>query len=236
MLKELKKRSFQSSLKLTGFLTVAGLLLTGFFARDALYIFANFTDSTQLDAFGGKPDELLNRYYPILLFAGGIVLLCIAVYRLIKGAMGGYLRKLMQDIANSGYTEFAIDSDYTSAKTMDKWGIRLGQLMIYDISAAKVRAIPTTKILWAYTDLKSYQTKYGSDIPVNGLVLHIEGEAKEYRMVFSDEKNATQMLQKISEKFPWVVTGYSEKLKKLFDQNRGEFMQLRYHTCEHIPL
>lgn len=236
MLQELKKKSFRSSLKLTLFLTVIGLVSAVFFAQDALYAIAGFADSTKIDAFDGKPSELLSRCYPIFLFAGGIVLLCIAVYRLIKGARGGFLRNLMQDIANAGYTESAIDSDYASAKIMDKWGIRLGQLMIYDISSAKVRAIPNTKILWAYTDLKNYQTKYGSEIPVNTLVLHIEGEAKEYRMAFSEETNAIQMLQQINEKFPWVVTGYSEKLKKLFKENRAEFMQLRYHTCEHFPL
>lgn len=236
MLQELKKKSFQSSLKLTAVLTIIGLILVGFFAQDALYTTMGFTGSAQFDAFGSKPDELLNMCYPILLFTGGIALLGIAVCRLIKGARGGFLRNLMRDIANAGYTESAIDSDYANAKIMDKWGIRLGQLMIYDISAAKIRAIPNTKILWAYTDLKSYQTKYGSELPVNTLVLHVEGEAKEYRMVFSEKTNATQMLQLINEKFPWVVTGYSEKLKKLFNQNRAEFMQLRYHTYEHLPL
>lgn len=236
MLQELKKKSFQSSLKLTIFLTIIGLILVVFFTRNALYAITGFTDPAQFNAFDGKPDELLNRCYPILLFIGGIALLGIAVYRLIKGARGGFLRSLMWDIANAGYTESAIDSDYAGAKIMDKWGIRLGQLMIYDISSTKARAIPNTKILWAYTDLQSYPTKYGRDIHVNTLVLHVEGEAKEYRMVFSEKANATQMLQQINEKFPWVVTEYSEKLKKLFNQNRAEFMQLRYHTCEHLPL
>lgn len=236
MLQELKKKSFQISLKLTAFLTIVGLLLVSFFVRDALDTVKGFTDSTQFDTFNGELSELLKGYYPVLLSASGIVLLVIAVYRLIKGISGGFLRNLMQDITNSGYTESAIDSDYAGAKIMDKWGIRLGQLMIYDISSTKVRAIPNTKILWAYTDFKSYRTKYGSDILVNTLILHIEGEIKEYRMGFSEKTNATNMLQQINEKFPWVVTGYSEKLKKLFNQNRDEFMQLRYHTCEHIPL
>lgn len=229
MLQELKKKSFQSSLKLTIFLAISGLILAAFFARDALYAITGFFGSMQVDTLDNKSGELLNRCYPILLFIGGIALLGIAVYRLIKGIRGGFLRNLMRDIANAGYTESAIDSDYASAKIMDKWGIRLGQLMIYDISATKVRAISVKKILWAYTDIKSYQTKYGVELPVNTLVLHIEGVAKEYRMVFSEETNAAQMLQQINEKFPWVVTEYSEKLKKLFNQNKAEFMQLRYY-------
>lgn len=85
---------------------------------------------------------------------------------------------IIRNIDNAGYTEPAIDSDYANARLMDKWGIQLGQLIIYDISTTKVRAIPTTKILWAYTDLKSYQTKYGSELPVNTLVPHVEGRSK----------------------------------------------------------
>ena len=103
MLQELKKKSFQSSLKLTIFLTIIGLILVVFFTRNALYAITGFTDPAQFDAFDGKPDELLNRCYPILLFIGGIALLGIAVYRLIKGARGGFLRSLMRDIANAGY-------------------------------------------------------------------------------------------------------------------------------------
>jgi hypothetical protein len=236
MLQELAKKTFRSSLKWTVLQAVVGLLLTAFSARDAFYNIKNFHNFLPTNAFHGSSNRFFNKCFPIFLFALGIYFLCLAVYRLIKGARGGFLGKLKQDIKNSGYTKSAIESDYASAKLMDKWGVRLGRLMIYDTATAKVRAISTAKMLWAYTDIKVYQTKYGGELPVNALIIYAEGEAKEFHLVFSQEAHATQTLQLISEKFPWVVIGYSDNLKRLIKENPTEFMKLRYHTCEHIPL
>lgn len=55
-------------------------------------------------------------------------------------------------------------------------------------------------------------------------------------MSVPDEAAAQKILQKMNAIFPWVIIGYSDELKKMFDKDRAQFLQLRYNTCEHVPV
>ena len=50
------------------------------------------------------------------------------------------------------------------------------------------------------------------------------------------QETAVAVLTKMNEMFPWVVVGYSDELKALYNKNRAEFMNLRYNTCEHVAV
>lgn len=44
------------------------------------------------------------------------------------------------------------------------------------------------------------------------------------------------MLNYLYATLPWIVVGYSDELKKLYNKDRAQFLQLRYNTCEHTAV
>ena len=51
-----------------------------------------------------------------------------------------------------------------------------------------------------------------------------------------DETTAQDILQNIDRRYPWVVVGYTEDLKKMFFKDHSQFLQLRYNTVEHTTV
>lgn len=35
---------------------------------------------------------------------------------------------------------------------------------------------------------------------------------------------------------PWVVVGYTDDLKRMFNKDRAAFLNLRYNTVEHVAV
>jgi len=173
----------------------------------------------------------------VLVFVGGVVLVVIAILWVVKANNGGYLAKLRNDIAAAGYTESTIEADYAAALYINKNGdTRLGTLMTYYTSGLETRAIPNNKIIWAYQNTITHRTNGIKTGTTYNVTLYVEGVKNAYTLSVPDETAAAKMLDKIYNTFPWVVVGYTEDLKKRFNNARGEFLQLRYNTCEHIAL
>lgn len=172
----------------------------------------------------------------IFLFALGAFFLAWAIIRIIKACNGGYLKKLKKDIANAGYNEAALESDYARAVVIDKKGnIRVGRLMIYFIVGSDVRAIPNNKLVWAYMNTVTHRTNGIKTGTTYSVQLETEG-AGAFSVGVDKQEMALDMLTKINETLPWVVVGYSDELKALYNKNRAEFLNLRYNTCEHVAV
>ncbi len=208
-----------------------------YFTEDGGWTEQEFEEATlpyYIDLYGSKAS--MNSVF-IIFFAGGILMLAAGIFRIVKGAGGGYLKKLHQDIANAGYTETTIESDYASAESFDKKGeTKMGRLMTYYTTGAETRALPNSKIMWTYQSTITHRTNGIKTGTTYNVILFLDGYKKEITLSVPDEATAQKMLQKMGSIFPWVVVGYSDELKKLFNKNRDQFLQLRYNTCEHVAI
>ena len=172
-----------------------------------------------------------------IFFAGGILLVIYGVGRIIKGSKGGYLKKFRQDMAEGGFNEAAIESDFASAKYFDKKGnFRGGRLMTYYTSGAEIRGIPNNKISWCYQNTVTHRTNGVKTGTTYNVVFFVEGRKKEITLPVDNEAIAQDILQRYSAMFPWIIAGYTDELKKLFNKSHAEFLQLRYNTCEHVAV
>lgn len=187
-----------------------------------------------IDTFGSKPS--MNSMY-IFLFAAGVVFLILAVYRTVKAAGGGYQKKLREDIASAGYTDSTIEADYAAAESYDKNNsVKQGRLMTYYTNGVITRAVPNNKIMWSYQNTVTHRTNGVKTGTTYNVVLFVEGIKKEITLSVPDEASAQKMLQIMNTTFPWVVVGYSEDLKKMFNKDRAQFLELCYNKCEHVPV
>lgn len=182
-----------------------------------------------------EENPALQNILYILLFAAGIALILWGVLRIVKGAKGGYLKALHEDIARSGYPETYVESDFHTAASFAKKGqIRIGRLFTYyDVNGTQPRAIPNKNIIWAYQSTTTHRTNGIKTVTTYSVVIFADGYKNSFNIGVVNEGIAQQMLQRISLSFPWVVLGYSDELNALFRKNRTQFLDLRYNTVEH---
>lgn len=171
----------------------------------------------------------------IALFALGAFLLFFGIFRIAKVAGGSSLKKLRRDISAAGYSESMVDSDYRGARSFDKKGtLKMGRLMTYYISGSDARAIPNNKMMWAYQNTVTHRTNGVKTGTTYNVMIFDEITPKGHTFAVANESIAQDMLTLINTTLPWVVVGYSDELKKLYNKERSQFLQLRYNTCEHI--
>lgn len=175
-----------------------------------------------------------NIFY-IVLFAGGIFLIGWAVFRIVKASKGGYMKNFLQAIEQSGCSESYVESDMNSAVFYDKKGtFRIGRLFTYySLFSTEPSAIPNSKIMWAYQTTTTHRTNGIKTGTTYSIMVWVEGRKNAISISVADEGTAQKALQQLSDTCPWIVVGYSDDLKSLFNKNREQFLQLRYNTVEH---
>lgn len=173
----------------------------------------------------------------IFLFCLGAFLLIFGIFRIAKVVGGSSVKKLRKDIQNAGYSESTIDADYRNAKSFDKKGVlKVGRLMTYYISGSNARAIPNNKIMWAYQNTVTHRTNGVKTGTTYNVMIFDEITPKGHTFAVANETVAQDMLSLLNSSLPWVVVGYSDELKKLYNKNRSQFLDLRYNTCEHTAV
>ncbi len=172
-----------------------------------------------------------------LIFFGGIALIIAGIYRIIKGKTGGFLKKLREDIQLSGYADSYIESDYAAAQNITKNDdIKMGRLMTYYHVGPDYRAIPHNKIMWAYQSTTTHRTNGIKTGTTYSVVYFVDGYKNSLNVSVPNEATALEILKRLNDTCPWIVIGYTDELKKLFNKNHAEFLQLRYNTMEHNPV
>lgn len=183
-------------------------------------------------------DKTGNNVISFVIFGAGLVLLVWGIIRILRAANGSYLKKLRADITNAGYSEGSIESDFNNATAFCKNGdIRLGRLFSYvELNSSVPRAIFNSKILWVYQNTTTHRTNGIKTGTTYSLVYFVDGQKNPFNISVPNEATAQEILLKMNTMFPWIVTGYSEELKKLYNKERAQFMALRYNTVEHIAV
>ena len=177
-----------------------------------------------------------NVVYLVLFFAG-IVLIAYSIFRIVKASSGGYIKSFQKSYQDAGFSDTAIESDMNSAVNyLKKNSIKLGRLCIYDLQGTVPKAVPVSKILWAYQNTTTHRTngiKTGVTYSIN---IYSEEHSKVQIISVPDEATAQDILHNMDSMYPWVVVGYTEDLKRMFFKDRAQFMQLRYNSVEHTTV
>lgn len=172
-----------------------------------------------------------------VLTLAGIVLLVIAIVRLIRAGTGICLKKLKADIADSGSTEASAESDYNTATSYLKNGeVRLGRLFTHYMSGSTPRLIPNTKLIWAYQTTTTHRRNGINVGTTYSVMMYVDDKRNSITLPMPNEAVTREMLQKINTTLPWVVVGYSDELKSMFNKNRAQFLDLRYNQVEHVAV
>ncbi len=188
-----------------------------------------------IDSFSFSPALSGGGY--VIAFGAGVVLLIYGIIRIASAASGGALKKIHKDIADAGFTESSIEADYASAKFFDKKGtLRVGRLMTYYTAGSIPRALPNNKMMWAYQNTVTHRTNGVKTGTTYNVMVFAETAPKGLTFPVANEAVAQDMLNYFNATLPWVVVGYSDELKKLYNKDRTQFLSLRYNTCEHTAV
>lgn len=214
-------------------------LFTEYFVYEDGFTMDQFEEITLPYCIQTQTNKVSDNAIAIIVSLGGLALLTWGIVRIYRAATGSYLKKFRKAIAAEGCTESSVESDFNSAQSFTKNGsIKIGRLFIYDLSGSTPTAIPVSKIMWAHQVTTTHRTngiKTGTSYSV---MIYIEGSGKSSSVSLSvpNEAMSQAILQKINASFPWVVVGFSEEIKRLFNKDRAQFLALRYNTVEHVAV
>lgn len=196
----------------------------------------NWMEDNTLPYYIDCSSENMDGAFLILLIAG-LAILIWGIVRLVKVATGASVNELRKNIAAAGYTESQIESDYRNALTFEKKeSFRVGRLMSYYISGTNAKAIDNKRIMWAYMHTVEHR-RNGIKVGTTYSVMIYDEFCPSGRTYTVDsEATAQNILKKIAGMFPWVVVGYTDELKKLYNKDRNQFLQMRYQACEHVAV
>lgn len=187
-----------------------------------------------VNVFKNKTSE---NIMSVLICAAGIALLAVGIIRIVRSASGSSMKKLMNDFAAIGCPEASAESDYNSAVSYVKNGdTKIGRLFTYYMSGSNPRAIPNTKLIWAYQITTTHRTNGIKTGTTYSVLLYVDDSRNSVTLPMPNEAVTQDFLRKINDTFPWVVVGYSDELKKMFNKERSQFMSLRYNTVEHVAV
>lgn len=173
----------------------------------------------------------------VIIATVGIVLVVISVIRLIFTLTGSSLKRLKEDMAEAGVTEASLESDYNAAASFKKNGeIKVGRQFIYYMNGSTPRLIPNGKLLWAYQTTTTHRRNGINVGTTYSVVMYVDDKRNCVTLQMPNEANTQEMLKRINATLPWVVVGYSDELKRMFNKDRAQFLGLRYNTVEHVAV
>lgn len=175
------------------------------------------------------------RLLYIALFFGGLAMILWTILRTVKAARGGYLKKIRQDIASIGCTEYTVESDFnTAAPIAGNKSIKMGRLFTYyDIYSTVPRAIPNTKIAWAYQSTTTHRTNGVKTGTTYAVTIFTDSAKAATNLNVANAAVAQLILGRLAAVCPWIIVGYSDELSKLFNKERARFLDLKFNTVEH---
>ena len=209
-----------------------------FFVDDCEWSETDFEDGTIPYYIDMNKSMDTVRYGYVLLFLGGLALVAWGIVRIIKAASGSCVKRFINDYQSVGFSDASVESDVASATSYTKHGdIKIGRLCTYyGMNTAAPRAIPNSKIMWTYQNTTTHRTNGVKTGVTYSVMIYADGYKNAFTLGVPDEATAQDILKKMNEIFPWVVVGYSDDLRKMFNKDRAQFLQLRYNTVEHVAV
>lgn len=230
----LKKKAIKSALVSSILLILLDGVMLFFTAQP---VFRGIFGALKPDQAGGQTAGAQIPIFACIVLLIGLVLVIWGIYLIVRAATGKSLKHLRNAIAAEGCSETTADADFQAAVAITKNGsIKVGRLFTYYMAGAVPKALPNSKMMWAYQTTTTHRTngiKSGTTYSVN---IFLYGVKNPVALSMPNEATTQAMLERLHKSFPWVVVGFSNDLKRLFNKDRQQFLSLRYNTVEHCAV
>lgn len=162
----------------------------------------------------------------------GAALTLIAVILLILALTGGKLRDFKKELQEIGMDESSVDYEYEGASLFSKKGdLRVGRRLLFFIVGSKPHVIAADKLVWAYQSTTTHRTN-GIKTGTTYAVMLRTIDKKSFLVAVSNEAEAQEALQYISQQIQGAIVGYDDNLNKMYQKDFQNFLELKYNQRE----
>ena len=164
--------------------------------------------------------------YFLLVF--GLILMTIGVCILIFTMKGGSLKTLKKELEVCGITEETADMEYENARIYGD--VRIGKRLTFYMVGSHPHVMLNEKIVWSYQHTTTHRTN-GIKTGTTYAVVLCTNEKKSAHASVANENIALSVLQDIKQNMPWVVVGYSDDLRNMYNKDFANFLELLYNKA-----
>lgn len=169
--------------------------------------------------------------YVLLVFGLGLIVL--GIICLVRSANGGSLKSMKKELEACGITEYSAETEYEAARIHGD--IRISSRLIFYMNGSTPHIMPVNKLVWAYQNTTTHRTN-GIKTGTTYSVVFNTMEKKSINVSVKNENMAISVLQDIQQNLPWVIVGYSDDLRGMYNKEFENFLSLRYDKVKNGQL
>lgn len=162
----------------------------------------------------------------------GLILIAIGVIIMILSMTGSKLKALKKELSDLGIGENEVEYEYDSSQEFGKGtDIRIGRRLIFYMMGSTPHVLLKDKLVWAYQNTTTHRTN-GIKTGTTYSVVLTTIEKKAMHLSVASEAQAVNILQYINQDMPWVVVGYSDDIRRLYNGDFQNFLQMHYYKVK----
>lgn len=162
----------------------------------------------------------------------GLILIAIGVLILILAMSGSKLKTFKKEMEAMGISENEVEYEYESSREFGKGtDIRIGRRLIFYMMGSTPHVLLKDKLVWAYQNTTTHRTNGIKTGTTYSVVLNTI-EKKTVHLGVASEAQAMNILQYISQDMPWAVVGYSDDIRRLYNGDFQNFLQMLYYKVK----
>lgn len=159
----------------------------------------------------------------------GLILIAVGVIILLSAVNGRSLKAIKKELETLGITEESAEMEYENARIYGD--IRIGNRMIFYMLGSTPHMILNDKLVWAYLNTTTHRTNGIKTGTTYAVVLNTM-EKKSVNVSVKNENMALSVLQDVKQNIPWVVVGYSDDLKRMYNVDFQNFLEMLYNKVK----
>lgn len=164
-----------------------------------------------------------------VIFGLGLVFIVLGIIILINAIRGGSLKKFKKELEALGISEDSADVEYENARIIGD--IRIGSRLTFYMLGSTPHVVLNDKLVWAYQHTTTHRTN-GIKTGTTYAVVLGTSEKKLTNVTVKNESAAISVLENIQQCMPWVVLGYSDDLRNLYNKDMANFLEIVYNKVK----
>lgn len=159
----------------------------------------------------------------------GLALIAIGILILILAMSGSKLKSFKKEIEALGIGENEVEYEYENSQDFGKGtDIRIGRRLIFYMVGSTPHVLLKDNLVWAYQNTTTHRTNGIKTGTTYSVVLNTM-EKKSIHLSVANEPQAINVLQFIRQDIPWTVVGYSDDIRRLYNGDFQNFLQMHYY-------
>lgn len=136
---------------------------------------------------------------------------------------------LKKELETLGITEDSAEMEYENARIYGD--IRISNRMLFYMMGSTPHVVLNDKLVWAYQNTTTHRTNGIKTGTTYSVVLNTM-DKKSMNISVKNENTALSVLQDIQQNIPWVVVGYSDDLRYMYQKDFANFLELLYNKVK----